>query len=86
METYELNLYGPRDSAAPVRVSLGKHAFEATDNLTAIHYVKTELSGALAAADYAVLHHVRDGTIWEDFGRAAYADRPGAKGKTANAN
>jgi hypothetical protein len=65
MEGYELKLYGPRDMLAPVRSSLGRHVFQATDNLSAISHVKTEFAKALSASDYAFLRHVGDGTIWE---------------------
>lgn len=71
MEAYELKLFGPRDVLAPVRLALGKYVFKATDNLTAIGHAKSAFSQALSASDYACLHHIGDGTIWEDFRRGA---------------
>lgn len=77
MESYELKLFGPRDVLAPVRLSLGRHAFHATDNLAAIIQAKAEFAKALPACDYAYLHHLGDGTIWEGFARdAAAATQP----------
>jgi hypothetical protein len=65
MEAYELKLFGPRDALGPVRSSLGRHVFHATDNRTAIDHAKAEFSQALSVCEYAYLHHVGDGTIWE---------------------
>lgn len=71
MEMYELKLFGPQDSLAPVRSALGTFTFQATDNLTAISHAKSAYSLALLASDYAYLHHLSHGTIWEDFRRGA---------------
>jgi len=78
METYELKLFGPRDVLAPVRLSLGRHAFHATDNLSAIVQAKAEFAMALPGCDYAYLHHLGDGTIWE--GHAPHPHRASSPG------
>lgn len=72
MESYELKLFGPRDVLAPVRLSLGKHVFHAADNLTAISQAKAEFSQCAPGCDYAYLHHIGDGTIWEGYARDAH--------------
>ena len=72
MESYELKLFGPRDVLAPVRSSLARHVFRATDNLTAIIQAKAEFSEAAPGCDYAYLHRIGDGTIWEGYARDAH--------------
>ena len=71
MESYELKLFGPRDVLAPVRLSLGRRVFQATDNLAAISQAKVEFSQCAPGCDYAYLHHIGDGTIWEGYARDA---------------
>ena len=72
METYELKLFGPRDVLAPVRLSLGRRVFHATDNLSAISQAKVEFFQCVPGCDYAYLHHIGDGTIWEGYARDAH--------------